>query len=114
MPEKMHIDAIKVVSNINNIEIPSIPNLKLKKPLIQFFSSTNWNSDIELSKENQRKIERTKFANDVKIATYLEFFSTLAWFPLVIKINRAPIRGMKIIAERIGKFINIKLNKLAI
>ena len=41
MPEKIHMGAINVVSNINKIEIPSIPSWKLIKPSIQFFSSTN-------------------------------------------------------------------------
>ena len=39
--EMMQIGVIKVVNNINNIEIPSTPNLKLINPEIQFFSSTN-------------------------------------------------------------------------
>jgi len=58
-----------------------------------------------VSKEYQRKSERKKFTKDEKIATYFEFFSTFLEFPLVTKINKAPMRGMKIIAERIGKFI---------
>ena len=101
----MHIGVINVVNNINKIEIPSIPNWKVMNPSIQFFCSTNWNADIELSKENQRKIERKKFVVEEKIATYFEFFSTFFWDPLVIKIKRAPIRGIKIIADNIGKFI---------
>jgi len=105
MPEKIHMGAINVVSNINKIEIPSIPSWKLIKPSIQFFSSTNWKSEVEVSKEYQRKMERTKFARVEKIATYFEFFSTVFCFPLVIKINKAPISGINMIAERIGKFI---------
>tara|TARA_B100001123_G_scaffold404877_1_gene494721 strand:- start:608 stop:787 length:180 start_codon:yes stop_codon:yes gene_type:complete len=58
-----------------------------------------------VSKEYQRKSERKKFASEENIATYLEFFSTFFWAPLVIRIKKAPIIGIKIIAERIGKFI---------
>ena len=46
-----------------------------------------------------------KFAKEVKIATCLEFFSIFFSFPLVIKINKAPINGINIIDERMGKFI---------
>ena len=92
---------------MNNIEIQSTPNLKLIKPSIQFFSSTNWNSDVVLSKENKSSIERKKFAREVKIAIYFEFFSTFFWLPVVIKMNIAPINGINIINERIGKFILI-------
>ena len=105
MPEKIHMGAINVVSNINKIEIPSIPSWKLIKPSIQFFSSTNWKSEVEVSKEYQRKMERKKFVREEKIATYFEFFSTLFCEPLLINTKRAPIRGINIIAERIGKFI---------
>ena len=105
IPEKIQIGAIKVVSKINKIEIPSIPNWNFMYPAIQFFSSTNWKSDIEVSKEYQRKSESRKFAKDEKIATYFEFFSTFFCSPLVARINKAPIRGIKIIAERIGKLI---------
>ena len=57
------------------------------------------------SKTYQRKSESKKFAIEEKIATYFEFFSTFFYDPLVIKIKKAPIRGINIIAERIGKFI---------
>ena len=50
-------------------------------------------------------MERKKFAKEEKIATYFEFLSTIFCSPLVIKINRAPISGINIIAESIGKFI---------
>ena len=105
MPEKIHIGAINVVSKINKIEIPSIPSWKLIKPSIQFFFSTNLKSDVEVSKKYHRKSERRKFAEDEKIATYFEFFSTFFCSHLVIKINKAPISGINMIAERIGKFI---------
>jgi len=61
--------------------------------------------DIELSKEYQRKIDSKKFAKEENIATYFEFFSTVFGVPLVINIKKAPINGINIIAERIGKFI---------
>ena len=105
MLEKTHIGVINVVKIINKIEIPSIPNWKLMTPSIQFFSSINWKSDIDESKEYQRYNERKKFIREVKIATYLEFFSTFFKLPWVIKIKKAPVNGIKIIAERIGKFI---------
>ncbi len=114
MPEKIQMGAINVVSNINKIDIPSMPNWKLTKPFNQFFSSTNWKSDVVASKENQRKRESKKFAKEEKIATYLEFFSTFFWVPLVTKINKAPISGINIIADRIGNSFSIKLNKLII
>ena len=94
-----------MVSKINKIEIPSTPNWKLIKPFIQFLSSINWKLDIVVSNEYQRKSERRKFTKEEKIATYFEFFSISLELPFVTKINRAPIRGIKIIADRIGKFI---------
>ena len=101
----IHMGVIKVVSKINKTEIPSIPNLKLIKLPIHFFSSTNWKSDVVASKEYQRKSDKKKFTIEENIATYFEFFSMLFWDPFVIKMNNEPISGMKIIAERIGKFI---------
>jgi len=50
-------------------------------------------------------MERKKFVKEEKIATYFEFFTTAFGSPLVTKINKAPISGINIIAERIGKFI---------
>ena len=41
MHEKIQIGMMKAVKSINNIEIPSIPNLNFINPLIQFFSSIN-------------------------------------------------------------------------
>ena len=58
-----------------------------------------------VSKEYQRKMERKKFANDVKIATYFKLFIPTLFSSLVNKMNNAPISGIKMIAERIGKFI---------
>ena len=93
IPEKIQIGVINVVSNINRIEIPSIPNWKVIKPSIQFLFSINWKSETVLSNKTHKKIERKKFAIDIKIATCLEFFSTFFSLPLVIKINKAPIIG---------------------
>ena len=39
--EITHIGIINVVNTMNKIDIPSIPNLNLIKPLIQVFSSIN-------------------------------------------------------------------------
>jgi len=50
-------------------------------------------------------MESKKFVKEEKIATYFEFFSTFFCTPFVAKIKKAPIRGINIIAERIGKFI---------
>ena len=50
-------------------------------------------------------MERKKFVREEKIATYFEFFSTFFCGPLVMKIKKAPVKGINIIAERIGKFI---------
>ena len=65
----------------------------------------------DLSKINQRYIERIKLANDMNNATYL-----LLWYLLfddfVNKINRAPIVGNIIKDEMIGKSIILKLIKL--
>ena len=41
MQEIIQIGVIKAVKTINNIEIPSTPNLNLMKSLIQDFSSIN-------------------------------------------------------------------------
>ena len=105
IPEKMHMGIINVVSNINKIDIPSTPNWKLTSPSIQFFFSINWNYEIEGSKKYQRKSERKKLTEDVKIATYFEFFSTTFCWPFITKINNDPISGINIIEESIGKFI---------
>ena len=65
----------------------------------------------DLSKINQRYIERIKLANDMNSATYL-----LLWYLLfddfVNKINKAPIVGNIIKDEMIGKSIILKLIKL--
>ena len=56
-------------------------------------------------KNTKEKGKVKKFAREEKIATYFEFFSTSFWTPLVNKIKTAPIRGINIIADKIGKFI---------
>jgi len=60
---------------------------------------------VELSKEYHKNKERKKFVNEVKTATYFEFFSTFFSEPLVKKIKKAPTSGINIIADKIGKFI---------
>ena len=67
--------------------------------------SINWKLNVEVSKEYQRKSERRKLDIEEKIATYSEFFTIFFSLPWVIKMNKAPINGINIIAERIGKFI---------
>ena len=57
------------------------------------------------SKEYQRKRDRKKFTTEEKIATDFAFFSTVFWVPCVTKTKKAPISGINIIAESIGKFI---------
>ena len=65
----------------------------------------NFLFDVDVSKLYQRKSERKKFDIEENIATYFEFFSTFFCSPRVIKINKAPTKGINIIAERIGKVI---------
>ena len=112
IPEKIHIGVMKVVSKIKSIEIPSTPNLNLNKPLIQFLSSRNWKSEVELSKEYHKKIDKKKFTSDTKIAKYFEFCSAISFDPLVKRMKILPISGRKVMDDKIGKFII--LNKLII
>ena len=107
--DKTHIGVIKAVKTINKIEIPSIPSLNFINPLIQFFSSTNWNPEKVLSKENHKKRHNIKFAKLVKIEIYFEL---LSFSVLKIKIKKAPNKGKKITDDKIGKSIILKLNKL--
>ena len=53
----------------------------------------------------QRNNERKKFTREEKIATYFEFFITIFLSPFITKINKAPMSGINMIAESIGKFI---------
>ena len=89
----------------DDIEIKKWNEGLLIKSFIHFFCSTNWNSDTVLSKLIHKNMDSKKLVIEVKIATYLEFFSTFFCVPFVIKIKRAPIKGINIIADRIGKFI---------
>ena len=57
------------------------------------------------SKENQRNKERKKLTNEENIATYFEFFSAFFDVPLINKINKDPMNGIRIIEDNIGKFI---------
>jgi hypothetical protein len=57
------------------------------------------------SNENQRKRDKKKLAIEEKTATYFEFVSIFFSDPFVAKIKKAPIRGINIIADKIGKFI---------
>jgi len=58
-----------------------------------------------VSKENHKKIARKKFTKDVKIATYFVLLIALSEESLIKRINRDPIRGKKVTADNIGKFI---------
>ena len=105
MPEKTHSGVIKVVNKINSIEMPSIPSLKSIKSLSHFFSSRNWKLDVDVSNEYHKNKDSKKFVKEVNIATYFELFSTTLGLPLITKINSAPINGINIIVDKIGKFI---------
>ena len=50
-------------------------------------------------------IERRKFTKDVKIATYFALLIDLSDESFIKKINIDPIRGRKVTADNIGKFI---------
>ena len=56
------IDDINVVKTIKRIDIPSIPNLNFIKLFIQDFSSTNWNSEVFISKEYHKNNDSKKVA----------------------------------------------------
>ena len=60
--EIIQIGVIKVVKTINSIDMPSTPNLNFMKLLIQDFSSTNWNSEVLMSKEYHRNNDSKKVA----------------------------------------------------
>ena len=77
-----------MVNKINNIEIPSIPNLKLNSPLIQILSSINWKSDVLASKLNHIINEIKKLAREVNKATFFEFLFIFSKDPLVIKTKK--------------------------
>tara|TARA_B100001741_G_scaffold89429_1_gene73160 strand:+ start:1577 stop:1876 length:300 start_codon:yes stop_codon:yes gene_type:complete len=98
---------INAVSNINKIEIPSIPNLNFMKPLIQKNSSKNWKSEVDLSNEYQRNNVRKKFTKVVNIETYIAPLLVSFFSSFVRSIKNAPINGRNVIEESIGKFIYI-------
>ena len=60
---------------------------------------------LKKGKEDDRSYFLKKLTREEKIATYFEFFSEFFCFPCTAKIKKAPISGIKIIAESIGKFI---------
>ena len=74
MPEKIHIGAINVVSSINKIEIPSMPNWKLIKPFIQFFFQQTENLMSNYQK-NTRDKERGKNLQEKKKLPHILSFS---------------------------------------
>ena len=96
---------ISEVNKMNKIEIPSIPNLNFIKPLIQENSSTNWNSDVELSNENHKNIQSIKFTKLVNKETYIAPLLISFFSSLVKKIKKAPINGKNVMEDNIGKFI---------
>ena len=100
--EIIQIGVIKVVKTINNIEIPSIPNLNFIKSLIHVFSSTNWNSGELWSKEYQTKRESTNVAILVNKETYI---ALLLFWLLDKKIKIEPRNGKNIKVDSIGILI---------
>ena len=105
MTDKTQIGVMKVVNKINNIEIPSIPSLKLKYPFTHCLFSINWKSAVDVSKENHKKIVRKRFAKDVNIATYFVLSIDLSEESFIKRINKEPTRGRNVTADNIGKFI---------
>ena len=105
MTDKIQSGVMKVVSKINNIDIPSMPNLKLKYPLTHCLFSINWKSAVEVSKENHKKIASKKFAKDVNIATYFVLSIALSEESFIKRIKKDPTRGRKVTDDNIGKFI---------
>ena len=103
MQEIIQIGTINVVKTINNIEIPSIPNLNFIESFIHDFSSTNWNSDEVKSKEYQTNSARMKFAKLVNKERYIAPLLFLRL--LVIKIKKELKSGKNIKVDKMGKFI---------
>ena len=103
MQERIQMGVIKVVKTINNIEIPSTPNLNLIKSLIQDFSSTNWKFEVRMSKEYQTNKDNKKVAILVNIETYIALL--LFFWLLDKKIKIELTSGKKIKVDKIGKFI---------
>ena len=97
----------KVVSNTNNIEIPSTPSLKSMPPPSHFAVSTNWNPGLVLSKSNVNTIARKNTAQEITRATrgaFLESCSCASKLETrAMNINkRAPARGINVIKVSIG------------
>ena len=106
MHEIIHIGVIKVVKTINKTEIPSTPNLNFIKLLIQDFSSTNWKSAVLISKEYHKNNDRKKVA--ILLNKEIEIELKFVVLSLDIKMKKELIKGKKIKADKIGKFILIQ------
>tara|TARA_B100001027_G_C16243333_1_gene320560 strand:- start:365 stop:691 length:327 start_codon:yes stop_codon:yes gene_type:complete len=107
MHEIIHIGVMNVVKTINNMEMPSTPNLNFIKLFIQFCSSTNWKSALLGSNEYHKNKDNRK------VATLLnkEIYITLLLFVLSFdkKIKKELTKGKKIKVDNIGKFIYFKI-----
>ena len=103
MQDIIHIGVMKVVKTINSIEIPSTPNLNFIKLLIQDFSSTNWNSELFISKEYHKNNERKKVAT--LLNSEIEIELTFVVLSLDNKMKKELTKGKKIKVDNIGKFI---------
>ena len=101
--EMIQIGVIKVVKTIKSIDIPSTPNLNFIKLLIQDFSSTNWNSEVFISKEYHKNNERKKVATLLNKEIDIELIFVV--LSLDNKIKKELIKGKKIKVDNIGKFI---------
>ena len=101
--EMIQIGVMKVVKTIKSIDIPSTPNLNFIWLFIQDFSSTNWNSEVFISKECHKNNERKKVATLLNKEIEIEL--TFVDLSLDNKIKRELIKGKKIKVDNIGKFI---------
>ena len=101
--EIIQIGVMKVVKTINRIDIPSTPNLNFIKLFIQDFSSTNWNSDVFISKEYHKNNERKNVA--ILLNKEIEIELKFVVLSLDIKMKKELIKGKKIKVDNIGKFI---------
>ena len=101
--EIIQIGVINVVKTIKRIDIPSTPNLNLIKLLIQDFSSTNWNSELFISKEYHKNNERKKVAT--LLNSEIEIELTFVVLSLDNKMKKELTKGKKIKVDNIGKFI---------
>mgnify|MGYP005716791529 CR=1 FL=1 len=101
--EIIQIGVIKVVKTINNIDMPSTPSLNFIKLFIQDFSSTNWNSEVLISKEYHKNNERKKVATLLNKEIEIEL--TFVVLSLDKKMKKELTKGKKIKVDNIGKFI---------